>query len=133
MDELIVPIRSEADIVVARHEGRALAADLGLSSSEQVLVTTAISELARNIIQYADHGEIGMEIIEDESRRRGLRIVARDVGPGITDVDLAMMDGYSTGGGLGLGLPGSKRLMDEFELASKPGKGTVITMVKWAR
>lgn len=133
MDELIVPIRSEADIVVARHEGRARAADLGLSSSEQVLVTTAISELARNIIQYADHGEIGMEIIEDEHSRRGLKIVARDVGPGIADVDLAMMDGYSTGGGLGLGLPGSKRLMDEFDLASVPGTGTVITMVKWAR
>jgi len=130
--ETIVPIRSEADIVVARHEGRALAARLGMSSSEQVLVTTAISELARNIIQYADHGEMTMEIIEDQGRC-GVRIVARDQGPGIPDVELAMMDGYSTGGGLGLGLPGSKRLMDEFELSSRVGQGTTITMTKWAR
>lgn len=127
----MVPIRSEADIVVARHEGRTLAAKLGLSSSEQVLVTTAISELARNIIQYADHGDMTMEIVENHDRR-GVRIVAHDQGPGIPDVELAMMDGYSTGGGLGLGLPGSKRLMDEFELTSHVGEGTTVTMTKWA-
>lgn len=132
MDELRIPIRSEADIVVARHQGRTLAAQLGLSSSEQVLVTTAISELARNIIQYADHGEITMATVADRDRH-GVRIVARDEGPGIADVDLAMMDGFSTGGGLGLGLPGSKRLMDEFDLRSRPGEGTTITMTKWAR
>ncbi len=132
MDEILIPICGESDIVVARHEGRALAVQLGFSTSDQVLVTTAISEVARNIIQYADHGRMTMSIVEEQDRR-GIRIVAQDEGPGIQDVDLAMMDGYSTGGGLGLGLPGSRRLMDEFELWTQVGKGTRITMTKWAR
>ena len=93
------------------------------------LIATAISELARNIVQYARQGEIVLSAVEGS--RRGIQIVARDHGPGISDLELAMRDGYSTGGSLGLGLPGARRLMDEFAIDSEVGKGTTISMKKW--
>ncbi|MGI8426130.1 MAG: anti-sigma regulatory factor [Actinomycetota bacterium] len=130
-DEDRIPVTSEAGVVAARQAGRNLAEDLGFSTTEQTLIATAISEVARNIIQYAKCGEIVMcQIIEDGAR--GIQVVARDEGPGIPDVDRAMTDGYSTGKGMGLGLTGARRLMDKFHLSSEVDKGTVITMIKWA-
>ena len=128
-DELCIPIASEGDIVLARQQGRTLAGKLGASSSAMTLVATAISELARNIVQYAQRGEIILSVAEGS--RRGIQIVARDQGPGIPDLELAMRDGYSTGGSLGLGLPGARRLMDEFAIDSEVGKGTTVSMRKW--
>jgi serine/threonine-protein kinase RsbT len=130
--EARVPIEGEADIVTARQKGRELAAARGLSRTEQTLVATAISEVARNIVVYANRGEVVIAPAEERGRR-GLVVVARDEGPGISNPELAMRDGYSTGNSLGLGLPGAKRLMDEFELSTAPGKGTTVTMKKWAR
>src|SRR5579883_2505286 len=130
MDEVCVRIRQEGDIVTARQEGRTLAAGLGFSSSEQALIATAISELARNMLDYAGGGEIVLGLVHEE-QRRGLTVVARDRGPGIPDVGMAMQDGYSTSGGLGLGLPGARRLMDDFAIASRAGEGTTVTVTKW--
>ena len=93
------------------------------------MIATAISELARNIVQYAQHGEIVLSVVEGS--RPGIQIVARDQGPGIADLEQAMRDGYSTGGSLGLGLPGAKRLMDEFTIDSEVGKGTIVSVRKW--
>lgn len=132
VDEKRVPIRSDADIVVARQEGRALAAKVGFLGSDLTVIATAISEVARNIVQYAREGEIVLLAL-NEAGKRGLLVVAQDQGPGIPDIEKAMQDGFSTGGSLGLGLPGARRLMDEFELNSKLGKGTTITMKKWTR
>lgn len=128
--EKVVHITVDTDIVTARQEGRALAARLGFSGSEQVLIATAISEAARNILQYAKHGTIQISIIE-QGGRRGIGIIATDNGPGIADLDLAMMDGYSSSGGLGLGLPGIKRLMSELEIISEVGRGTTLVMRRW--
>jgi serine/threonine-protein kinase RsbT len=125
-----VPIRSETDIVLARQEGRALAAQLGFCSSDLTLVATAISEIARNIVDYAVSGDIEVRLVRT-GLRSGIIVVARDAGPGIPDVALAMQDGYSTGQSMGLGLPGARRLMDEFEIISEVGKGTTVTMKKW--
>jgi serine/threonine-protein kinase RsbT len=130
MADCAVPIQTDQDILAARRQGRALAAQQGFSISEQALIATAISEVARNIVQYADGGEIIVETLH-RGTRRGLRMIARDRGPGIADIQKAMQDGFSTGGGLGLGLPGAKRLMDEFVVASTVGKGTEVTMIKW--
>lgn len=130
--EARVPIEGEADIVTARQKGRELAAARGLSRTEQTLVATAISEVARNIVVYARRGEVVIAPAEDRGRR-GVVVVARDEGPGIANPELAMRDGYSTGNSLGMGLPGAKRLMDEFELTTAVGKGTTVTMKKWAR
>lgn len=127
--ELCIPIASEVDIVLARQEGRNLAAQLGASASEMALIATAISEVARNIVSYARQGEIVLRMVEGS--QRGISVVARDQGPGIADIDRAMRDGYSTGGGLGLGLPGARRLMDEFSIVSEVGKGTTVSMTKW--
>jgi len=128
----VIPIASDADVILARQTGRALAVLLGLSGSDLTLMATAISEVGRNIVQYAGRGQIEFRQLESEGRR-GLKIIARDDGPGINDIGRAMQDGYSTSGGMGLGLPGSRRLMDEFEIVSAEGKGTVITMVMWER
>lgn len=128
--ETVVHIHVDTDIVTARQEGRALAARLGFSGSEQVLIATAISEAARNILQYAKHGTIQISIVE-ESGKRGIAIIATDSGPGIPDLDLAMLDGYSSSGGLGLGLPGIKRLMSDLEIRSEVGKGTTLIMRRW--
>jgi serine/threonine-protein kinase RsbT len=130
--ETRVPIEHEGDIVTARQKGRELAASRGLSMTEQTLIATAISEVARNIVVYAKRGEVVLAAVEDRGRR-GVMVVARDDGPGISNPDLAMRDGYSTGQSLGMGLPGAKRLMDEFELSTAVGKGTTITMKKFVR
>jgi len=131
-DETRVPIDSDHDIVTARQRGRALAQQIGFSNSNLTLVATAISELARNILLYAKKGELTLGIVEDDGRQ-GLTVVASDQGPGIRDVDRAMEVGYSTSGSLGLGLPGVRRLMDEFEIVSRIGKGTTVTARKWKR
>lgn len=129
MDEIRVPITSDQDVVAARKQGRALAVKLDFSSSESTLIATAISELARNIVSYAGNGEI--RIIPQNSGRPGITIVASDEGPGIENIRQAMRDGFSTSGSLGLGLPGVRRLMDEFEIASERGKGTTVIAKKW--
>jgi len=125
-----VPISSSADIVTARQRGRALAAALGFSGSDLTVIATAISELARNIIEYATTGEIVLSQ-DDSDGRPGIVIVARDEGPGIPDVSRALSAGYSTGPGLGLGLPGVRRLMDDFEITSDTGHGTTVAVRKW--
>jgi serine/threonine-protein kinase RsbT len=128
--EFRVPINSDQDIVLARQKGRALAADSGFSPVDATLIATAISELARNIVTYAKHGEVTLSALA-ESGRRGIRIVASDQGPGITDIRQALRDGFSTSGSFGLGLPGVRRLMDEFEISSAPGEGTKVMVTKW--
>lgn len=130
--ETSVPVEREVDIVTARQKGRELALAIGFSGTDQTLIATAISEVARNIVSYAGQGLIVFSSIEHESRR-GLMIVARDQGPGIANPELAMRDGYSTGSSLGLGLPGARRLVDDFELASTLGVGTTVTLKKWLR
>jgi serine/threonine-protein kinase RsbT len=130
-DRTIAIIR-ESDIVAARQAGRELAADIGFKGSDLALIATAISEIARNIVVYALTGDITLNVLQ-HGTRRGISIVARDDGPGIADVERAMQDGFSTGGSLGLGLPGARRLMDEFEIVSSVGRGTTVTMKKWTR
>lgn len=130
--KICVPVSSDSDLVAARREGRVLAEQLGLSSSEATLVATAISELARNIVSYAGRGEIHISLVNNAARN-GITVIARDEGPGIADIELAVREGYSTSGGLGLGLPGVRRIMDEFEIASSLGQGTTITVTKWKR
>ena len=129
--ETCVPIQHDGDIVTARKKGRELAAASGLSMTDQTLIATAISEVARNIVVYAGRGEVVLVPLVDRGRR-GVMVVARDEGPGIANPDLAMRDGYSTANTLGMGLPGARRLMDEFELSTAVGKGTTVTMKKWA-
>ena len=132
MSEVRVQIEREADIVLARQAGRQLAAQLGFSSTDQTLIATAISEVARNIVVYANRGEVTLARVEDGGRV-GIEVIARDEGPGIENLELAMRDGYSTKQSLGLGLPGARRLMDDFQLASEIGVGTTVTMRKWTR
>lgn len=127
-----VAIEREADIVIARQAGRMLAAELGFSSTDQTLIATAISEVARNIVVYAQRGEVVLARVE-EAGKIGIEVLARDKGPGIENLELAMRDGFSTKQSLGLGLPGARRLMDEFQLASELGIGTTVTMKKWKR
>jgi serine/threonine-protein kinase RsbT len=128
--EVHVRIQTSADIVTARQQGRALASQAGFSHSNLTIIATAISELARNIVEYAKEGEVIITLIS-EANKKGVEVVATDQGPGIADVSTVMRDGYSTGKGLGIGLPGARRLMDEFEIASEIGKGTIVTMKKW--
>ena len=128
--ETRVRVESELDIVTARMRGRALSIQLGFRPAHATLIATAISELARNILQYAKSGEIVLRTVE-RGERKGLGVVARDAGPGIADVARAMEDGYSTAGRLGLGLPGVRRLMDEFHIESRVGEGTTVTVKKW--
>lgn len=123
-------ILSDQDIVTARQEGRALAIELGFSTGDATLIATSISELARNIVSYARRGEITLKVIQASSRQ-GISIIASDRGPGIRDIRQAMRDGFSTSGSLGLGLPGVRRLMDDFDIASEPGRGTTVTVKKW--
>ena len=130
--EVRVSIEREADIVLARQAGRQLAASLGFSTTDQTLIATAISEVARNIVVYAQHGEIVLTQTTDAGRV-GIQVIATDQGPGIDNKDLAMRDGYSTKNSLGLGLPGARRLMDDFALDSEIGRGTTVTMKKWKR
>ncbi len=129
-DDVRIQVDRDVDIVTARRSGRELAATIGFSGSDLTLIATAISELARNMIVYAERGEIMLSVTRNGARR-GLQVVARDQGPGIPDIELAMRDGYSTGMSLGLGLPGARRLMDELDVVSEVGKGTTVTMKKW--
>ena len=128
-----IAIESDNDVVTARQRARELAAMVDLTSTDQTLLATAISEVARNITTYATRGEVLLSIVRDNGGREGIRVVARDRGPGIENVDLAMQDGYTSGGGLGLGLPGARRLVDEFDIETGPSEGTTVTLVKWSR
>jgi serine/threonine-protein kinase RsbT len=127
-----IPIERDADIVAARQQGRELSERAGFTGRDLVLIATAISEVARNILSYAWRGEMMLTAVTD-GRRRGITVVAWDQGPGIVDIEQAMRDGFSTGKSLGLGLPGARRLMDDFEIVSSPGEGTTVTMSKWVR
>lgn len=129
-EEIRIAVSADPDIVTARHAARNVAGEAGFPSTELTVLATAVSEIARNIVRFAGSGEVVVEAIEDQ-HRRGVRIIARDAGPGILDLERAMHDGYSTSKGLGIGLPGAKRLMDEFEVVTKPGRGTTVTMTKW--
>jgi serine/threonine-protein kinase RsbT len=131
-DAITIAIGSDLDIVAARQRGRTLATQLGYSTTDATLIATAISELARNIVLYARRGEIVLTS-SNEDKRPAIVVVARDDGPGIPDVNRAVVGGYSTSGGLGLGLSGVRRLMDVFEISSELGKGTTITVKRWKR
>jgi serine/threonine-protein kinase RsbT len=131
-DEIRVAIRTDADVVKARQEARALGQSLGFSSTDLTLLATAISEVARNITTYAGEGELSLRALNDGARQ-GIEVLAVDHGPGIDDVEQAMQDGFTTGNGLGLGLPGTRRLVDDFELSTTPGAGTTVRLVKWNR
>jgi RNA polymerase sigma factor (sigma-70 family) len=127
--EVRLPVRTDADVVAARAAARELAGQAGFSATDLTVIATAVSEVARNIVKFATSGEVLLELLEEP--RVGVRVVARDAGPGIPDVERALRDGYSTYNGLGLGLPGTRRLMDEFAVVSEPERGTTVTMTKW--
>ncbi|HET9875187.1 MAG TPA: anti-sigma regulatory factor [Mycobacterium sp.] len=129
-DEVVVEIANSDDIVTARQAGHQLAADLGFSLTDVTMIATAISEVARNITTYAGSGAI-VVMVADREGRKALVVRAKDDGPGIADIERALQDGYSTGDGLGLGLPGSRRLMDDLTVHSSLGRGTVVEMWKW--
>lgn len=128
-DEVHIPVQGDADVVAARQAARELAAKLGFRQTDLTILATAVSEVTRNIVKFAGTGEVVVELLE--SPRAGVRVTARDTGPGIDDVEQAMADGFSTYDGLGLGLPGARRLMDEFAVVSERGHGTTVTMTKW--
>ncbi len=130
MDSERIAISSDASVMSARQKGRELALAMGIKGSDLTLMATAISEIARNIVQYAGQGQIEFRNVI-RAGKRGLMIIARDNGPGIANIDQAMQDGFSTSRGMGLGLPGARRLMDDFEIVSEIGKGTTISMTKW--
>jgi RNA polymerase sigma factor (sigma-70 family) len=130
-DLLRIPVRADSDVVLARQAARDLAERAGFSGTDLTVIATAVSEVTRNIVRFAGSGEVMVEMIEGPPR--GIQVVARDAGPGIADVERAMSDGYSTYKGLGMGLPGARRLMDEFALVSEVGRGTTVTMSKWCR
>jgi serine/threonine-protein kinase RsbT len=123
-------IRSDSDIVGVRQAVRAWAVELAFSVVEQTKIVTAASELARNTLTYGGGGTVTLEALQD-GMRRGLRLTFEDQGPGIPDLELALSDGYTTGGGLGMGLSGSKRLVNEFEIDSRPGEGTRVVITRW--
>ncbi len=131
-DETKLPVRDDVDIVGARQTARTLARTLGFSETDLTLIATAVSEIARNMVQYGRGGEMIFSVV-DARLGRGLSVTAVDRGPGIPDVERAMEDGYTTGAGLGLGLPGARRLMDDFRIESEVRVGTTVTMVKWVR
>ena len=122
--------RTSEDVVRIRQAARSWATELGFNLVDQTKIVTATSELARNIVYFAGGGTVRLEALND-GERRGLRLIFEDQGPGIPDIDLAMKDGYTTGGGLGLGLGGSKRLMNEFEIISRVGEETRVTITRW--
>ena len=130
--DITLPVAGEPDIVAARQEARRLAAEAGFAGSDLTLIATAVSEVTRNIVVHAGKGEVSMGRITSGGRD-GILIVARDSGPGIADLDLALQDGYSTVESLGLGMPGAKRLVDEMDVETEPGVGTVVTLRKWLR
>jgi RNA polymerase sigma factor (sigma-70 family) len=128
-NEVTIRIQHDADVVRARKSARELASKLDFSRTDLTLIATAVSEIARNIVRFAGNGQLHIELVDQP--RPGIRIVARDTGPGIPDIDQALADGYSTYNGLGLGLPGARRLMDEFAITSEIEFGTTVTMTKW--
>lgn len=128
--EVGVTIASDMDIVTAREQGRALAERIGFSQVDGTVIATAISEIARNIVEHAKRGRITLALCQ-HGPKVGIQVTAKDEGPGIPDIGRAMQDEFSTGKGLGLGLPGSKRLMDDFEVQSEVGRGTTVVMRKW--
>lgn len=130
MDEVRVAIESSGDLVPARAAARELALRLGFSRTDATLIATAVSEIVRNIVVHVGRGEIAMHAV-DEDTRYGLVVVARDEGPGIRDLAAALEHGYAGRGGLGLGLPGARRLMDEFDVTTAVDEGTTVTMTKW--
>jgi serine/threonine-protein kinase RsbT len=125
-----IPVTIEADVVIVRQVVRRQAVDIKLSLVDQTKIVTAASELARNLLIYGGGGEVVIEVVQNGSRN-GLQIFFADTGPGIPDIDLALKDGYTSGSGMGLGLGGAKRLVNEFEIVSKPGEGTQITIRRW--
>jgi len=125
-----VVVESDGDLVEARAAARGLAASLGFSRTDATLIATAISEIARNIVVHVGHGAITMRSLVEHDRH-GMEMVAEDNGIGIRDVDAALQDGYAGRGGLGLGLPGARSLMDDFEIETGPDRGTRVTMTKW--
>ena len=129
----VIPIESDADVVTARQRAREMAGALELTTTDQTLLATAISEVARNITTYAKRGEVLLSVVRDDGGRKGIQVIARDEGPGIENLDLALRDGYTSGSGLGLGLPGARRLVDDFDIETAPGQGTKVTLVMWAR
>jgi len=129
--DIQILIHTDQDIVTARQKGRSLAASLNFSSGEATLIALAISELARNIVTYAKKGEIRLKALNGGTSRQGIRVVAHDDGPGIPDLEQALRDGFSTSGSLGLGLPGVRRLVDEFKIESERDHGTTVTVTKW--
>jgi serine/threonine-protein kinase RsbT len=131
MDEL--PIQSGDDVVRVRQQARVAAADCGLSLVEQTKLVTAASELARNTLVHGGGGTARIEVVKSGNGRSGVKIGFADTGPGIADKELALTDGWTSGNGLGLGLSGARRLVDEFELTSEPGAGTTVVVVKWSR
>lgn len=124
------PIRSAEDVVGVRRAVREGSIAAGFSLVDQTKIVTAASELARNALEYGGGGTLTLEVLNDGARR-GLRLVFEDQGPGIADVELALRDGFTTGGGLGLGLGGARRLVNEFSIESAPGKGTRVAVVRW--
>jgi len=127
-----VRVATEAHVYVAAHQVKALARQMGFNEADQTRLETVTSELARNIILYAGEGAIEVQVVT-KGKRRGLKIQALDHGPGISDIEQAMKDGYTTSGGLGSGLGGTKRMMDEFHIESAPGWGTMVTAIKWLK
>lgn len=128
--EVRVTIEAPTDIIAARQQARALAGEAGFSTCDSTLITTAVSEMTRNILEYAGRGEVIISLLKKGSKS-GVQIVAQDQGPGIADIAQVMKDGYSSRKGMGIGLPGTKRLMDEFAIKSRVGSGTTVTMKKW--
>lgn len=126
----VLPLQSQGDIVTVRQIVRRWAIDAGLGLVDQTKLVTAASELARNAVGYGGGGTVGLELLEDGGRR-GVRLTFEDHGPGIPDIALALTDGYTTGTGMGLGLGGSRRLVNEFEIDSAPGRGTRVTVARW--
>ena len=126
-----IALEDEHDIVVARNEARRFAASVGFGLVEQTRLATVASELARNVVKYAKRGRMIAQPVESTAGRRGLRLIFEDTGPGIPDITAAMRDGFSTGRGLGKGLPGAKRLVHEFEIESEVGRGTKVSIVRW--
>ncbi|MBN1285613.1 MAG: anti-sigma regulatory factor [Anaerolineae bacterium] len=132
IEESITPVYREVDVILVCHRARALAVKAGFDPGEQTALNIAIAEIARNIVKYAVQGEMVLRRIQDESRQ-GVQAVARDQGPGIPNIDLALQNGYTTSDSLGMGLPGAKRLVDEFDIISEVGRGTTVVMTKWKR
>ena len=125
-------ISQDADVIHAVFQSKEFSKEIGFQNTDQVMISTAVSELARNIIKYAKEGEVTLKII-CQNLKKGIEILAIDKGPGIQDIDKTLDENYSTGGTIGIGLPGTKRIMDDFHIESEPGKGTTIMARKWIK